>query len=258
MLLLVSGATATVQRHAGDPYLGRFIQPECWNDLIEFARCDMDKAADNNCLQGFNVDKYLAMCDALQGAHRLRFVAAPDAVSRTSSGIVGDWNGTLWLFRHYAPALRRRGLPTAIVLQDGATVDTVPWDEIDALFVGGSDAWKLSGLAALLMRVGKAREKWIHVGRVNSFERATKVDTYHVDSIDGGQFSMFPDTHIPRYLEWLATRQMGLDGHAYVNRAVPRSRHRRQSARRPVRPVGDDSQRLPLDWPGLDDPRSAA
>ncbi len=204
MMLFVSGATKTVRRYADHPNLGRFTQPECGNDLAEFASCDMDKAADNNCLQGFNLDKYLGMCDALVGARRLKFVTAPDAVEMTPEGPRGNWPGTLWLFRRFAPALRARGLPVAIVAQDGAIVEDVPWDEIAALFIGGSTEWKLSYHVAYLTAAARHHAKHVHFGRVNSFDRLKDIRALHADSFDGGQFSMFSETYIPRYLNILA------------------------------------------------------
>lgn len=209
MILFVSGATATVQANADSPYLGRLIQPENGNDIRTFAECDMDKGADNNCLQGFDLDKWMAMCEGLRGAHRLRFVAAPDAVEMTPEGPRGDWGGTLWLFRRFRPWLAARSLPIAIVAQDGATVDSVPWSQIDALFIGGSTRWKLGRSAALLIRAAAARGKWVHVGRVNSYARVAYLDGLPVNSFDGGQFSMFPDTYIPKYLNRLQYRQKG-------------------------------------------------
>ncbi|MET7951049.1 hypothetical protein [Micromonospora sp. NPDC005324] len=54
------------------------------------------------------------------------------------------------------PLLTRRGLaalaaivafvatnPAALVAQDGLKAPAVPWHAIDALFIGGSTAWKL-------------------------------------------------------------------------------------------------------------------
>lgn len=215
MHLFVSGATATIRKYADHPRLGRLIQPRNGNDLAEFAQCDMDKGADNDCLQGFDLEKWMRMCEALCGAHRLRFVAAPDAVELTPSGPRGSWEGTRWLFKRFAPWLRQRGLPIAIVAQDGAAADDIPWSDIDALFVGGSDAYKLGPGAMHLIGSAKRRGKWVHIGRVNSQKRLNNfrllgwIQKFAPDSFDGGQFSMFPDTYIPQYLDFLG--QMTLD-----------------------------------------------
>lgn len=211
MKLFVSGATATVRKYADSPYLGRFTQPRCGNNIAEIATCGMDWGGDNNALQGVDPDDVLDMWDAIEKADRshLKFCAAPDAVMMTSSGPRGDWPATLWLWRCWRPALVRRGLPGAIVAQDGATPSDVPWDEIAALFIGGSTRWKMSQSAALLIRAAAARGRWVHVGRVNSMVRLGHFDQLPVNSFDGGQFSMFPETYIPKYLERLKYQQKG-------------------------------------------------
>lgn len=211
MKLFVSGATATVRKHADSPWLGRLIQPRNGNDIGELATCGLDYGADNDALQGVNPAALLTLWRELAETKtpRLRFVTAPDAVELTPTGPRGDWGGTLWLWRCWRRTLADLALPAAIVAQDGATVDTVPWGEIDALFVGGSTAWKLSRSAALLIRAAAVRGKWVHVGRVNSMRRLQHFDPLPVNSFDGGQFSMFPDTYIPRYLARLEHKQEG-------------------------------------------------
>lgn len=209
MILLVNGATATVRRYAGHPALGRLVQPRSGNDIGALAACGMPWAADNDALAGVQPDALLAMWNAIAAADtsRLLFVTAPDAVELTPAGPRGDWHGTRWLWRCWLPALRARNLPAAIVAQDGATAESVPWDDIRALFIGGSDAFKLGPAAAMLCGSARARGVHVHVGRVNSMRRLGYIERMGADSFDGGQFSMFPDTYIPRYLARLEYRQ---------------------------------------------------
>jgi hypothetical protein len=213
MLLLVNGATKTVARHAGHPALGRLTQPRSGNDVQELATCGMAWAADNDALAGVDPDALLDMWNQIAAAprDRLLFVAVPDAVEMTPTGPRGDWQGTLWLWRCWLPALRRRGLPAAIVAQDGATAETVPWSEIAALFIGGSDAFKLGPAAQMLCGSARARGVHVHVGRVNSMRRLQTVEAMGAGSFDGGQFSMFPDTYIPRYLRRLELKQHSME-----------------------------------------------
>lgn len=209
MILLVSGATTTVAQYAQHPALGRLIQPRSWNRVDVVARSGMPWGADNDALAGVKPDAYLTMLDAIAQSPReqLKFVAAPDAVERTANGIVGSWEGTLWLWRCWRPALMNRGLPAAIVLQDGATPDSVPWDELSAVFVGASTRWKLSRSAELLVRMARARGLWVHVGRVNTMKRVARVEAMGADSFDGGQFSRWPQKYIPPFLARLEVRQ---------------------------------------------------
>lgn len=141
---------------------------------------------------------------------RLLFVAVPDAVQMTEQGPIGDWAGTLWLFRSWQRALTKRNLPAAIVLQDGATSDTVPWADIAAVFVGGSTAFKEGPAAAAILREAAARGVWRHIGRMQTERRLRLLDVTGFDSFDGTQFSRFPDTYIPTWLERLTHKQEGL------------------------------------------------
>lgn len=215
-LLLVGGATATVRRLAGHPHLGRFTQPRSLNNIRDLASCGLWWAADNDALNGFDVDAYLAMLDAIRqaDASRLLFVTAPDAAEMTPDGPRVSWEGTLalqasWrvaLQARWRVALQARGLPLAIVLQDGATAESVPWDELGAVFLGGSDAFKDGPQAAQLLIEARRRGLWAHVGRINT-QRRERLLLSLCDSFDGSQYSMFPDTHIPACLARLATRQ---------------------------------------------------
>lgn len=210
MKLLVSGATVTLNNLAGHPQLGRLITPDNGNAVEGLMGWEY-VGADNSMLSGPDPDNILRLWDRLAVLRPpgLRFVACPDDATMTQSGPVVSWAGTLTLWRCWLPAIRARNLPAAIVLQDGASVGDVPWDEAQAVFVGGSTRWKLSQAAALLIRVAKAKEKWVHVGRINSMRRLSHFDQLPVDSFDGGQFSMFPDTYIPKYLRRLEYQQKG-------------------------------------------------
>ncbi|NTU78150.1 MAG: hypothetical protein HGA45_01895 [Chloroflexales bacterium] len=220
MILLVSGATTTVARYRNHPALGRLVQPRSYNSIAAIAAAGQPWGADNDALAGVNPDAYLRMLDAIARAPRdhLKFVAAPDAVQRTPDGIVGSWEGTLWLWRCWRPALLARGLPPAIVLQDGATPDTVPWDELAAVFVGASTRWKLSRTAELLVKMARARGLWTHVGRVNTFGRLSRVEAMGAHSFDGSQFSRFPEKYIPPFLARLEYQQQSI---SEVLRALP-------------------------------------
>jgi hypothetical protein len=211
MKLLVSGATTTLQRYAGHECLGRLMTPQNGNTLQGLHRW-ATVGADNSMLSGVALDRLLTFWDQLAQAHPagLRFVTAPDDAQKRPTGeIVVSWGGTLALWRVFGPKLAILGLPAAIVLQDGATGDTVPWDAVQAVFVGGTTSWKLSRQAHAIMAQARCRGKWVHVGRVNSLRRVTHFEQA-ADSFDGGQFSMFPDTYIPRYLERLRYRQESL------------------------------------------------
>ena len=100
------------------------------------------------------------------------------------------------------PIIRAMGYRAALVLQDGATPETVPWREIDAVFTGGSTAWKLSEDAYRLIAEAKHRELWAHMGRVNSLRRLRAADVAGYDSADGTFLTWAPDKNTKRMGRW--------------------------------------------------------
>ncbi len=81
--------------------------------------------------------------------------------------------------------------PLAYVLQDGETVDGVPWDYIKAVFIGGTNKFKLGKESLSLAAEAKGRGKWVHMGRVNSPSRLHSAIYANVDSIDGTGISRY-------------------------------------------------------------------
>ena len=108
------------------------------------------------------------------------FVCLPD--------IVGDARRTLDLFNVFKPLTA--GLPRALVLQDGIGKFEIPWNDIDAVFVGGSDEFKISNECINACKVAKMLGKWVHVGRVNT---ALRVKNWLElgDSLDGSGISKY-------------------------------------------------------------------
>lgn len=149
-------------------------------------------AADNDAFSKWDEGRYIDMLDRIEGRKGCLFVTAPD--------VVGDAYGTQVLFDKWFPRLEGR-FPVAYVGQDG--LEFVLWEAIDAFFVGGTTEWKMSAQAAKFVREAKDRGKWVHMGRVNSYERGRYARWIGCDSIDGTQFSWFRDTKLPAYLNSL-------------------------------------------------------
>lgn len=156
-------------------------------------------AADNGCFgKGYpGPDRWLAWLRKRRPhADRCRFAVAPD--------VVADADATLKRSAPWFQRLRDLGYPAALAAQDGLEQLPVPWDAFDALFIGGSTAWKLSVHAERLVAEAKARGKWVHAGRVNSYRRLLRVRDMGVDSADGTYLARGPDVNLPRLLGWLA------------------------------------------------------
>jgi hypothetical protein len=206
--LYVSGASTTMRRLAPHPHLGHLLTPHNGNRIESLLATGLEIAIDNAAFSNWSAEAFVALLTRLRShalAHRYRFAwcAAPDVVS--------DARATLQRFWKWAGVIGWAGLPIAFVAQDGCEpLCGVPWGDIRCLFIGGSTKWKLGSDAARLIREAKRRGKLVHVGRVNSMQRIAHFDALGADSIDGTQFSMFPDRYIPRYLERLEWRQQGL------------------------------------------------
>lgn len=204
MLLLLTKAHPTILawRH---PNLGRLAVPKDHARIAETAAAGIPWAADNAAFSGFDAAAYRRMVGRLAGIPGCLFVAVPD--------VVADADATARRFRRWAGLVERAGLPVALVAQDGLERHRVPWGLIDALFLGGSTAWKLGSDAARLAAQARERGLWVHMGRVNSNRRAAYAAVIGCDSVDGSRNSLHTDTHVPGALRAMAAPpQLRLDG----------------------------------------------
>lgn len=133
-------------------------------------------AIDNGWYAGGDIPAFYALL-ARETHHREKclFVTAPD--------VVGSARRTLEVFKAWRPRLD--GWKVALVCQDGQEDLPIPWDEIDAVFIGGSTNWKCGPHAAHIVRAAKALEKWVHAGRVNTPARFDHFEKLGADSFDG-------------------------------------------------------------------------
>ena len=136
---------------------------------------------DNGCFAKFNRSTWLRMVSESKGMDvKPHFVCLPD--------IVGDARRTLELYGQHLQYVN--GLKRCLVLQDGIGDFGIPWNQVDAVFVGGSDKFKTSHECMSAVKVAKYTGKWVHVGRVNTAERV-KYWLGIADSIDGSGISKY-------------------------------------------------------------------
>lgn len=140
--------------------------------------------------RGFDEARWLGWLGALPVAGCL-FATLPDVLEWYTDDEtgrlfpVGNLDATLELSARYVDQVKGMGFPAALVAQDGlASLDQIPFD-VDAIFVGGSDAYKLGTEAAGLVAEARSRGLWVHVGRVNSFRRLDYARSIGADSADG-------------------------------------------------------------------------
>jgi len=152
-------------------------------------------AADNGCFSNkWSSDHWLRFLDRRIGQPDCLFAVVPD--------VVGNHNATVERFHRWAPEVRDRGFPVAFVGQDGATIEDTPWDHFDAWFAGGSTQWKL-GEAFHIHTEALRRNKWTHMGRVNSEKRFRLAAGNGYHSADGTYLAFGPNKNLPNLLRWI-------------------------------------------------------
>jgi hypothetical protein len=165
-------------------------------------------AIDNGAFAGFDRQSFERLLDREYPRRELcRWVALPD--------VVGSARRTLEAFEYWRE--RVPGWKVALVAQDGQEHLPIPWDSVDAIFIGGSTGWKLGTYAADVIRTAKIVGKWVHVGRVNTPGRFEYFQELGADSIDGTGLSRYSWM---RERIWKRVNEPGLfaqtDGHAAI------------------------------------------
>lgn len=224
MLLLVSGAT----KYPRSADVGHLIVPKQWNDPKSLDLQPGRWAMDNGAFAGFDEGAFIRMIQAYhpyhayQGYHGCLFVTAPD--------VVADAAATRARWPFWSQLLRGLRLPVAFVAQDGLVPSDVPWDEMSALFIGGSTAYKESAEARTLCGMAKAIGLHVHWGRVNTKRRYELALKAGADSIDGTGFSMYPGLcPLIRFRMWVVGQPSGFLCSPRPARGTARSRLTRGS-----------------------------
>lgn len=148
--------------------------------LTAYARAEgIPYGLDNGCFTKFDEPTW----------KRLLHEARDDKpVFATLPDVVGSAQRTIELFKQFRVLVF--GLPRALVLQDGIENVEIEWHTLDAVFIGGSDAFKISKEAFQAAKAAKIMKKWVHVGRVNTAARVEQwIDL--ADSIDGSGISRY-------------------------------------------------------------------
>lgn len=203
MRILVSGATSTVARlqhtELGN-HLGVLHTAQNGNRM---AINDLPWALDNSAFSNPDDTKFwnraIDVWD-LMTYHPPIWIAVPDVVGDHAATLdrFYGWLDTWQCELDYIP------FPLAFVLQNGATVDSIPWELIAAVFVGGDDVFKLKDCHDLV-DAAKAMGKLVHIGRVNTLSRIEYAFDIGADTVDGSGFSMFAESNLERALRRIQT-----------------------------------------------------
>jgi hypothetical protein len=194
LLLLTTTSLKTLLDHWNHPEHGRLLTPRHYWRASETARDGIPWAIDNDGFGGVDPDAFRTMVYDLVGTPGCLFLNAPDVY--LGDGVEAH-TATLEAWREWNPFLRMTGFPLAFVLQIGATPNNVPWDECEAVFVGGDTAWKLGPEARACVREAKRRGKYVHMGRVNSKKRIAYAKAIGCDSVDGTGWAKYRDAMMP-------------------------------------------------------------
>lgn len=186
--------------------------------LVKVRQTGIYWAVDNGVYSGrFNPAWWERWLRSVPRATRLTclFAVVPDVlhIRRDEQGKIVDVRGdpyaTLARFWSYQHVVRDLFYRVAFVSQDGATPDLIPWDDIDCLFVGGSDEWKLSDPSVALIHEAQERGLWTHMGRCQArgtvSGRIAAAHALGMDSSDGTVLARDPGRlqHVVRGLEAL-------------------------------------------------------
>jgi hypothetical protein len=192
VILLATQAEAQMRQYH-HPHLGRLATPDEYSGLTQTVARDVVWAADNGCYNQFDPAGYTRMLDTIQPhADTCLFVTIPDTV--------GDATATAHQFETWWPATTRRGLPTALVAQDGLEHHTAwldqTWPRLNALFIGGTTTWKLGEHARALIAEARRRHLWVHMGRVNTARRIAYAREIGCHSFDGTKWVKWRRTYM--------------------------------------------------------------
>jgi hypothetical protein len=148
-------------------------------------------AIDNGAFSQFNRRAFESLLERhKEHRDRCRFVAVPDVIDTIDK--IGSARRTLELFDYWFPLIG--SWPLALVAQDGQEHLPIPWEHIEAIFIGGSTEWKMSIHVRHIIKTAKAMGKWAHVGRVNTPDRFRYFEDLGADSVDGSGLAQY--THM--------------------------------------------------------------
>lgn len=143
-------------------------------------------------------DGYIAFLESrADDARRCLFAVAPDVAP------AGPMTVSLERSRPMLNRIRNVGLPVALAVQNGTEHVQLPWDDFDAVFIGGDTAWKLGAEVRAVVTEARSRGKHVHMGRVNSLRRLRYAGAIGCDSADGTYLAFGPDVNLPPLLGWL-------------------------------------------------------
>lgn len=177
------------------PMLGAMLTPDTGYRVPPDTWWAMDNACFNHA-DDFDFDRferYIRRCME-QAGDRLLFVVTPD--------VPFDADETIRRFGEHQARMKTLGAPIGFVTQNGMRVEDLPWNDFDAMFVGGDTRWKTDSESGTLITEAKRRGKWVHMGRVNSYRKICTAVSMGCDSADGTFLARAPKENWQRMQSW--------------------------------------------------------
>lgn len=184
-------------------HVGLLLQPRSYKP----SKADLYPvhAVDNGCFSNtWDETKWLRYLDRV-GRERCLFAVAPD--------VPFDWQASWARTERYVDRIRDMGFPCAVAVQNGATVDTVPWDACDVVFLGGDTEWKLGTRCLEIAHAAQHRGIPVHMGRANSLKRFRRAVEMLTDTADGTFLKHGPPDVMAGRLRFMLDDIYRFDGH---------------------------------------------
>lgn len=207
-MIYLTGSSSQVTREAQHPRLGLLVapKPEYRDQIKMYPTFGVDNGmyglASHHQEHTFDTAAYYRWVASIP--RTALFVTAPDILHFHDGIPIGDAAATLDTFPTHTQAIRVLGHKVALVGQDGLEDHTIPWELMDALFIGGSTPWKLGSAALAIVLEAKKRGKLVHMGRVNSYKRLQYAEEIGCDTVDGTYLRFGPRVNFPKLMRWLA------------------------------------------------------
>lgn len=172
--------------------IGMLNSPLSWKNPPEY----MPWALDNGCFTDWQPDKFKDCLKRAISLHAPLWVAVPDVVADPEETLI-RWHG--W---H-----NEINFPLAFVCQDGHESQDVP-DKAFCCFIGGTTQWKLKNAHRF-----KGVRPWLHIGRVNTYQRLRWAEDIGADSVDGTGFFRGDKNQLAGLIEFFERKQekLGLE-----------------------------------------------
>jgi hypothetical protein len=179
MKLLIDTSPAKLSELIKDDLvIGQLITP-----LTSYSDAGLPYGIDNGSFTSFDKKAFTRILDRQDSAeNRCLFVAVPD--------IVGNARRTLEIWAQRFKLVPPKW-PMALVAQDGMENLEIPWNEMQAIFIGGTTQWKDSRCVVDIVKTAKTLGLHVHVGRVNTAPRYKHFAALGADTCDGSGIARF-------------------------------------------------------------------